>query len=338
VTNVRINYLEGSNPTASGANLIAVGLPNFEVGKIHIANYYVPAMLSGQSLIFIAPGTISGAITVKARVDGTVTPAIDVPVDDLIDVDVSFDGKRAVGRPDAFRWFSQFLIGGTGNLDTGASATDIATLTLSSESATAGQGNLGAFLNLGRLASGRRGAGIAAKQTGAQAYQMGVAFMVSNPGSATSDAIVEAGGATHDQGLQITSRSTVPPVPFQNTLYFSDGTWGAGAGFNYYDGANWRFAGERLGATTVATDADFTLTPNTSSPQQFHTGTLTADRAVTLSTSGALAGMSFRITRSGAGAFNLNVGTGPLKALATGQWAEFVYTGSAWALAQFGSL
>jgi hypothetical protein len=38
------------------------------------------------------------------------------------------------------------------------------------------------------------------------------------------------------------------------------------------------------------------------------------------------------------GAFNLNVGTGPLKALAVGQWCEVEYDGTAWFLSQFGSL
>ncbi|RWN51925.1 hypothetical protein [Mesorhizobium sp.] len=89
---------------------------------------------------------------------------------------------------------------------------------------------------------------------------------------------------------------------------------------------------------TIATDADFTLTPFSSPTETRHTGTLTADRAVTLSTTGAFAGMKFRITRTGGGAFNLNVGTGPLKALATNTWAEFSYNGTAWYLAAYGAL
>ena len=79
---------------------------------------------------------------------------------------------------------------------------------------------------------------------------------------------------------------------------------------------------------TIATDAIFTLTPGTSPYRTLHTGTLTANRAVTLSTTGALQGLNYRITRTGAGAFSLNVGTGPLKALATNTWGEFTYDGS----------
>jgi len=93
-------------------------------------------------------------------------------------------------------------------------------------------------------------------------------------------------------------------------------------------------------------DAAKTLTPwvdRTSTncePTQRWATALTADRAVTLSTTGALVGMKWRVVRqaSATGAFNLNVGTGPLKALAVGQWCDVEYTGSAWILTAFGSL
>jgi hypothetical protein len=84
---------------------------------------------------------------------------------------------------------------------------------------------------------------------------------------------------------------------------------------------------------TIATDAAFILMPVVSPRETHHTGTLTAARAVALSEVGAKPGMRFRVTRSGGGAFDLNVGTGPLKALTTGTWCEVVYDGSAWYLA-----
>lgn len=68
---------------------------------------------------------------------------------------------------------------------------------------------------------------------------------------------------------------------------------------------------------------------------------LTAARAVTLSTTGAFNGARLRIVRgAGAtGAFNLNVGTGPLKALtSSGQWCDVEYNGTAWVLTASGSL
>lgn len=87
-------------------------------------------------------------------------------------------------------------------------------------------------------------------------------------------------------------------------------------------------------------DNDAVLTPFSSFTTNFWQSPLTADRTVTLSTTGAVSGVKFRIVRTAGatGAFNLNVGSGPLKALAAGQWCDVEYTGSNWLLAAFGSL
>jgi hypothetical protein len=118
-------------------------------------------------------------------------------------------------------------------------------------------------------------------------------------------------------------------------IYCSD--LGGGGGQLNADGTNWRRV-SRGGEQTVSSDAALTLTPLTSAEEQKHTGTLTTNRAVTLSTANAYAGARFKITRTGGGAFTLDVGTGPLKSLATNTWAEFVYDGSAWYLAGYGAL
>lgn len=88
-------------------------------------------------------------------------------------------------------------------------------------------------------------------------------------------------------------------------------------------------------------DAAATLTYLSSVPTQVWNTPLTVDRAVTLSTTGAINGAKFHIVRTAAatGAFNLNVGTGPLKALATaGTWCDVEYDGSAWILTAYGAL
>lgn len=92
------------------------------------------------------------------------------------------------------------------------------------------------------------------------------------------------------------------------------------------------------GYALVNTNTDFTLQHLVNANRIRHTGTLTAHRAVTLSTTGARAGASFRITRTGSGAFNLNIGSGPLKALVQNTWCEVVYDGTAWYLAAYGAL
>jgi hypothetical protein len=83
-------------------------------------------------------------------------------------------------------------------------------------------------------------------------------------------------------------------------------------------------------------DADATLTVGTSSLVKPYTSTLTATRTVTLSTTGAFDGATFRVFRTGAGAFNLSVGG--LKNLAQNQWADVMYDGASWILTGFGSL
>lgn len=95
--------------------------------------------------------------------------------------------------------------------------------------------------------------------------------------------------------------------------------------------------GALTGVTTLG-DAAATLTARTSRGTQIWGTTLTADRAVTLSTTGARDGDWFEIVRPAAGAFNLNVGTGPLKALPASSWCRVVYNGSAWALTAYGAL
>lgn len=88
-------------------------------------------------------------------------------------------------------------------------------------------------------------------------------------------------------------------------------------------------------------DADVTLTPGLSSPTTRFASAITADRAVTLSTIGAENGDRFRIVRTAAatGAFNVNVGSGPLKALAAaGTWCDVEFDGTNYILTAAGTL
>lgn len=89
-------------------------------------------------------------------------------------------------------------------------------------------------------------------------------------------------------------------------------------------------------AAAVATDADFTMVVGTNQNHIQHTGTLTANRTVTLSTSGVVDGDEFTFTRTGAGAFNLSIGG--LKNLATNTWCRVKVVGGAWVLQAYGAL
>lgn len=91
-------------------------------------------------------------------------------------------------------------------------------------------------------------------------------------------------------------------------------------------------------------NADFTVPANDQTVDgvlYFNTA-LTAARTITLGTGrGFHVGDTYRVVRgSGAtGAFNLNVGSGPLKALATAStWCDVAFDGSAWKLTGYGAL
>ena len=72
----------------------------------------------------------------------------------------------------------------------------------------------------------------------------------------------------------------------------------------------WAPIGEVIRLQTLNTNVDFTLNPLTSASETLHTGVLTLARTVTLGTTGAYAGQRFKVTRTGTGAFPLNIGAG----------------------------
>ncbi len=109
-------------------------------------------------------------------------------------------------------------------------------------------------------------------------------------------------------------------------------------------GAAWMFHSISKAPESVGNDsgnASITATVRSSATTLRFNTPLTALRTVTLSTTGAQTGDKFRIVReAGAtGAFNIDVGTGPLKSLtAAGQWCDVEHDGTAWRLTGSGSL
>lgn len=89
-------------------------------------------------------------------------------------------------------------------------------------------------------------------------------------------------------------------------------------------------------------DADATITVGTSPRSQRWATVLTADRTVTLSTSGTYAGARFRIIRSEAAsgqyALYVSAASATIATLLRGQWCEVEYNGSAWIVAAKGDI
>lgn len=85
-------------------------------------------------------------------------------------------------------------------------------------------------------------------------------------------------------------------------------------------------------------DTSQTLTAGTDEMVQRWATTLTANRTVTLSTTNAVNGDSFRVVRTGLGAFTLDVGGLKTIAAGTAAFVDVAYNGSAWVLTGYGAL
>lgn len=94
----------------------------------------------------------------------------------------------------------------------------------------------------------------------------------------------------------------------------------------------------RVGISDDRGDASVTLTAGVDYTVQRFATTLTANRTVTLSTTGAVRGHKFRVTRSGLGAFTLDVGGLKTIASATAAWVDAEFDGTAWRLTGYGTL
>jgi hypothetical protein len=161
-----------------------------------------------------------------------------------------------------------------------------------------------------------------------------------------------AGGATMSfaTGVKQINQMHANAIPTSGTFEAGDIVWYASPDYGLPIGwvctaggtpGTWRpIAGTIPGAYANWGDSDATLTSIGSLQTNFWQSPLTANRSVTLSTTGAFSGARFRITRtaSATGAFNLDVGSGPLKALSAGQWCDVEWDGSAWRLTASGSL
>lgn len=93
-----------------------------------------------------------------------------------------------------------------------------------------------------------------------------------------------------------------------------------------------------VGAAGNVGDADVTLTAGSNFPTIRYATTLTANRTVTLSTTGARNGDKFRVSRTGLGAFTLDVGGLKTIPSATAAFVDVEYDGTAWRLTGYGTL
>jgi hypothetical protein len=178
--------------------------------------------------------------------------------------------------------------------------------------------------------------------------QSSIEFRTNDAGSVTPSATMNVGQSTGlsmfgsvvvDTNRLIQLRSTTIAGALTGATaklgYFND--LGGGANSVIYDGTTYKRTGEN-GYATLATNADATLSYLTTSNFLQHTGTLTAIRTLTLSTTGAVAGAWFTVYRTGTGNFPLNVVGAITASLFIGQFVTFRYDGSAWQQTDFGTV
>jgi hypothetical protein len=149
--------------------------------------------------------------------------------------------------------------------------------------------------------------------------------------SSVTDVYVEEGGIL-DGGVYGVNApdATTSGVHLGRQSYANQTT----APFNIQAASSRADQGDGIGALG---NADATLRVGYNEPNQICSTPLTANRAITLNTTGATLGAWFLTTRTAAstGAFNLTVSG---KALTPGTWCKHVFDGSAWVLQQAGSL
>lgn len=154
---------------------------------------------------------------------------------------------------------AQHTIYGSQAFDTSANSVVRGSLLLDAATQSSGLNNYAGSVAFTRAGSGRRGAAIAAKQTGSNAQQVGLSFFTGNPATVASDLVAENLLLHHDGNmfagsgastnvvtgsghlrLRSYTVATLPSAAAANQIiYVSDGTSNKRVAVS--DGTNWRF-------------------------------------------------------------------------------------------------
>lgn len=193
VLDLRIGRLLG---TCTGNNAIGVNTA-FNVGRIFIGDMDLTGF--STNLLQWSAGTVTDVIELKGRVTGAVAPAVSgLPTTANLVCDIRYSNTRQVGRFNSLRMgvaamqVTQAAFAKTDTVPAGFFANAL--------QASAGSGNYGGSYEMGRPGSARRGAAIAAKQTGASAQNMGLS-LCAGAASEASDELFELALLKHNGSL-----------------------------------------------------------------------------------------------------------------------------------------
>lgn len=147
-------------------------------------------------LVTMANGcTLNGVLKVSATVPSTlVAPFTESPVDDARYItDITYNGQRYIGRGDSAVFSGNMNIEAENSLSLAATPATkrFGTFFAQCIKGTAALGAYGASYIMSRVGSGRRGGGIALKQTGSSAFQNGISFLTQSSGT-TDETLTES--------------------------------------------------------------------------------------------------------------------------------------------------
>jgi hypothetical protein len=191
-------------------------IENVVIDNVNATGYtdYLVTMASGC--------TLNGVLKVSATVPSTlVAPFTESPVNDARYItDITYNGQRYIGRGDSAVFSGNMNIEAENSLSlasTPATKT-FGTFFAQCVKGTAALGAYGASYIMSRVGSGRRGGGIALKQTGSSAFQTGVSFLTQDSGT-SDETLTEKMLLKHTGVLFLASL----PIYATNALALADG-------------------------------------------------------------------------------------------------------------------
>lgn len=144
--------------------------------------------------------------------------------------------------------------------------------------------------------------------------------------------VQQVSGAQTYQRCRVVGNVVGISVP--STDYTFQGTWGLENDFR----GNFPALASEDRVSADRGDASVSVAVRVDEPVQLFATTLTANRTVTLSSTGAVNGDRFRVVRTGLGAFTLAVGSAKTIPSATAAFVDVSFNGSAWVLTGYGLL
>lgn len=171
-------------------------LPNHSMGNILLHGIDVTGLTTGLASFGTTP-TLTDIIDFQGRVSTSSTAAFSgLPANDFTRLDLRINGAHYYGP-------ARQMTASTAAMTIGAepftldASTQFGAVSVQTQTGTAATGAYSTGYLVSRAgASGRRGAGIVGKQTGASAQNMGMVF-VRNPGTGSTDVLVEGPTVDH---------------------------------------------------------------------------------------------------------------------------------------------